>query len=468
MASVKVCPVCETDNEPGASNCINCGGMVASVRLTAANAVPPPTLQVTPTVVKTSAASSCVGQGITCTDTTCGVINPPGQERCIVCNGKLSLAIEPMQAPSPVTTRTNNHNVPFKIAGTNYNSISSIIKCYTFEWDTGIKDIHSGRLQAWVKESLEKDDTIFHNKFNKIVTTNDSSEIKLFLLIASFLPDSPPIWRGVPLDSDNLNNIAKIAITGNTKAIAQITEIVEKDLLIKFSDVTGDAETKRNGQAISAAVEAYNEAWKKAVSINGFPIELINSAQTETTSALIVLSALSESFATDLRREVVDSSHPDVMLCPWFCPLGKPAKALPSQLIVQRIFLEQANAWAKKNVATKNIKRIATMKTIAASLVILSGVSIFLVIFFGHDTKMSNTLASVMISAKQTKQIAEIIGKTANIRLEPSKNSRIIAKAGVGNKFEVLTLQDKWLKVGNSGKEMGWVSRDAVNVITTK
>lgn len=91
MATVRICPVCTTENAPAAQRCESCGAMLIGVDLSeqapaqAPEQAPLPAAAPRPTAAPRPAAA----MPRKCPHADCGQLNSPDAERCVYCNRPL-------------------------------------------------------------------------------------------------------------------------------------------------------------------------------------------------------------------------------------------------------------------------------------------------------------------------------------------------------------------------------------------
>lgn len=86
MPTVRICPVCASENAPSAQRCDSCGAMLIGVDLS--ETAPPVRTDVpqAPAVPPAAAVSAAVRK---CPHADCGQLNPPDAQRCVYCNRPL-------------------------------------------------------------------------------------------------------------------------------------------------------------------------------------------------------------------------------------------------------------------------------------------------------------------------------------------------------------------------------------------
>ena len=448
MGLIKKCPTCGTDNASSEVFCSNCNAMIGSVPLTSAQ-------QTSTEEQQTTQASAII-----CPDKTCGHSNPPGSERCEICNSLLvasdDIKASPSEPPVPpqaipiankVTTKPEA--VPYRTGGNSFKTLREIALYYATNWNEGMGHIDDNYLLKWAESNFPFAIDVDSLEFLKTLSRNRShgDDIRLMQFITRFAPELPPVWKGMHLSLENLIAMLDKAVDGDTRMQEQIVEILERGIISAILDVRPDKELTWCLNATSAANESCSKAAQNLVNAGG-PSHKIPTSRLIMGPALM-LAAVSESHRNKLRVATRIRTGISTRFCPWFAVLGPVSQAEAGVLVLMYHLAGDARPIGRKRL-TKGI-------TVAAAVLLLVGGGLFA--WQTYSSKVRSGIDRAGLSA----YAATVKSERVNVRSAPSKDSDIICSLSKGDTVLVIEHKENWTKVRCTKEKTdltGWVFSD--------
>lgn len=192
--------------------------------------------------------------------------------------------------------------------------------------------IRADELLTWLRGELGRNDIANHlETLLADATLND--DLRLLHLAHSLWPQMPPMWRGRPLDIENLTAAANASRTGVEEDSEWLLSLQDGRAL-QFFDQRGYAALADLSGRWSEARSAYRAAWVTVTGLGAPTAAVPNETRELAVSALLAFSA---DFRTELRREASRLLDPvDWLLrAPWFLRFGSdPSQISEAQLEV--------------------------------------------------------------------------------------------------------------------------------------
>ena len=179
--------------------------------------------------------------------------------------------------------------------------------------------IRADELLTWLRGQLGRNDVADHlETLLADATLND--DLRLLHLSHSLWPQMPPMWRGRPLDIENLTAAANASRTGVEEDSEWLRSLSDGRAL-QFFDQRGYAALADLSGRWSEARNAYSTAWATVTGL-GAPVAAVpNETRQLAVSTLLAFSA---DYRAELRREAPRLLDPvDWLLrAPWFLRFG--------------------------------------------------------------------------------------------------------------------------------------------------
>ena len=159
------------------------------------------------------------------------------------------------------TTAASGFQEAYRLAGEVCVSREQLAAALAKHWREGSSDLANGNLLRWFRESENDQDSVrllIDSRFEKKLHI----DLQLLELILHLAPGIPPVWRGEPLDLGTLARHANQALSGNTAARKQLSELHERRVLEAFA-------TRGNRFALEAlerwtlAADQFTAVWRK-------------------------------------------------------------------------------------------------------------------------------------------------------------------------------------------------------------
>jgi len=152
--------------------------------------------------------------------------------------------------------------------------------------------------------------------------------------------------------------------------------------------------------------------------------------------------------------------------CPWFAALGSIRSADPGTLVIMSTVAPLAEKYAAP-VRTKKQKELLKIACVPVVIVIIA---------FAYNKFMKSSVDTSKLSIAAIKEkltlptkpvkvkIAIVKGKSAKIRVKPSKDSSILTRAPYNTQMALLSEDGDWLKVKINSGDVGWVHKSVIEV----
>ena len=179
--------------------------------------------------------------------------------------------------------------------------------------------IYADELLIWLRGELGRNDIAAHlEALLADPTLND--DLRLLHLAHSLWPQMPPMWRGRPLDVENLTAAANASRNGQEEDAEWLQSLLDGGAL-QFFDQRGYAALADVSGRWNEARNAYGRAWATVTGL-GAPVTAVpNETRQLAVSTLLAFSA---DYRAELRREAPRLLDPvDWLLrAPWFLRFG--------------------------------------------------------------------------------------------------------------------------------------------------
>ena len=274
--------------------------------------------------------------------------------------GDTTLAVALDDAPA----RDPGMMTPYTIEGDACTTAQELGVALARHWATGVKDLARGFVASWVSEQL-RDMNLSRFLLDLADDTRLAPDVRLLKLILRLAPGIPAIWRGEPLQNQNLVAMAAKAAAGDDAARKWIDELSAHDVLAAYA-AAGDtrlAELERAWKANRAEVQAHLdrllatdaqtrlEAGREDDRPPDMDALMFGQARLRPSFALhpdIVQLLLGQDHAAVLRAQVLAMSAEVSVECPWFNVLGPVETLDAAQLLAMKAAFPQAQAWANE------------------------------------------------------------------------------------------------------------------------
>ncbi|MDD2366988.1 MAG: SH3 domain-containing protein [Desulfuromonadaceae bacterium] len=467
MGQIKKCPTCGTENAASEAFCSNCNSMIASVSLSAAEV---PVTESLPTQQPKTDTN-----GIICPDSTCGHSNPPGQNRCILCNSALNASPESdvtsaNKTTEPVTTKHISTNsvplVPYRTGGRDFLTLHEIALHFASDWDAGMSQIDDNYILKWAESNFPHSVDVDSLEFIKQFSRNRSRDhdIRLMQFIAQFAPELPPVWKGTSLTPENLIAMLEQAVNGDAKQKSRCSEIIDRDVLGAITEIRKTSDLQWCLNAFNESIESYNRAWQKVADSGG---EIGAMPTPSEAGPAIMLTAISEKYQDQLRKSIKSELNKATKYCTWFGALGSPVKADAGTLIVMNCVGPQALAIANVYCTARRKK----MLKLSIIPIVIAGLAAAYYMMPKNLLSESKKFVSASIKPAQMTTTnllsAKVKGKYAYVRFEPTTNSKRVARVSNGTTVMVIKKEGDWVKCQVSdGKDVavGWIHSTLLDI----
>jgi hypothetical protein len=470
MGQIKKCPTCGTENAASEAFCGNCSGMIASVALSNA--------ETAPVVSQPEQKPTIAVNGITCPDPSCGHLNPPGQDRCILCNTALAppvaiktdhkslenkAAVKQERLSPPAPAPAGIMVIPYRTGGREFVSLHEIALYFAGNWDAGMEQIDDNYIHKWADSNFPYAVDVDSLEFIKQLTANRKRDhdVRLTQFITKFAPELPPIWKGIQLTPEVLVKMLKQGVDGDAAQKAKMIEIIDRSILDAVVEVRFESDLQWCINAAFEALTSYHRGWFLITESGG---ETGTMPSPSEAGPAIMLTAISEDYRERMRGDVIREYGKAAKNCSWYAALGKPESADAGTLVVLSCVGPRALEIAKANRAA-NRKKLFKLSLIPIVITLLVVGFSKLPKNISGDQLMLADKAGKMRSSQLAQ--ASVVAESANVRSEASSKARIVARLSKGAVVSVVKTNGDWVKCRLSENKKvteGWVHKSILTM----
>ncbi len=260
----------------------------------------------------------------------------------------------------------------FPFEGGRYSTMSELVPAFAQHWDAAVKAVERGNLSVWLQKELRDFDTFNFIEDQRNDTIIDKDE-RLFLIIAKFCPQLPPIWKGRPLDRRNLIAMA-------TPADQYILhEVFTHRLLSKYDNLVGTNENSAIEKPWRELIDQLQAKWRELGTRKG-PIQKKPDDAALAAAALLIV--MTPAFVDRLKVTADQWLRKGARNCSWCKTLGDtPADLLIIGIVgkdaikdIERIRAETAAAESARRAEKKRLAQEGRYEYVRENVGNLSGI----------------------------------------------------------------------------------------------